>query len=104
MTPNLGGNAGASAYSIEERERRKALLISNNACSRCDAVAWSLSLEAQMQLRPRRSDPTQKELLCGQCCRRQDAKAIDPSNMSNRLASRVRKERKANRRKRRRPA
>lgn len=62
-------------YTPEERERRRALMVNNNTCQRCDRTAYTLSREALMQLRPKRSNPDKKELLCGECCAKGDAKA-----------------------------
>ena len=66
-----------SMYAPEERERRKALIEFNNECQRakCHRVAWSYAEEAQMQLRPKRNDPSQMQLVCGQCCATEDAVA-----------------------------
>lgn len=73
-------------YTPEERERRKALIQFNNGCARCSRVAWSLSLEARMQLRSKRNDPTRKELLCGECCAADDAKKPRPKRKRRRAA------------------
>lgn len=73
-------------YEPEERERRLALIRSGNTCASCNGVAWSLSLEALMELRPKRSDPTQTELLCGGCIAADDAKKPRPKRKRRRAA------------------
>lgn len=57
-----------------EQERSAALIAANNECARCGIVAWSRQLEASMELRPKRGNPDRKELVCGSCCAKQDAK------------------------------
>lgn len=79
-----------SMYSDEERERRKALIACNNECARCGGVAWRLSLEAEMQLRPKRNDPRLKELVCGECCRKQDAATTRQARRERRAVKRQR--------------
>jgi hypothetical protein len=76
-----------SMYTNEERERRLALIRTGNTCAYCNRVAWSLSLEALMQLRPKRNDPDQKELLCGECCAATDAKRPGPKRKRRRRAA-----------------
>jgi hypothetical protein len=73
-------------YTPEEHERRRALIQFNNTCAQCNNVAWSLSLEAAMQLRPKRSDPKRKELLCGGCCAADDPKKPGPKRKCRRVA------------------
>jgi hypothetical protein len=45
-----------------------------NTCARCGSVAWSRQLEAALELRPKRADPDKKEVVCGPCCTKEDAK------------------------------
>jgi len=71
-------------YTPEERERRKALLKYDNVCARCKRAAWSLSLEAAMQLRPKWKDPEKKELVCGECCKASDAAAVKKAQKKER--------------------
>lgn len=59
---------------ISEQERAAALIASNNTCARCGNVAWSRQLKAAMELRQKRSNPDRKELVCAECCTKQDAK------------------------------
>lgn len=73
-------------YTPNERERRKALILSGNTCSSRNRVAWSLSMEALMQLRPKRRDPTHKELLFGACCAADDARKPRPRRKRRRTA------------------
>lgn len=58
----------------QEAERMAAIIAVNNTCQRCGLVAWSRQLEAALQLRPKRGNPDRKEVVCGQCCAKQDAK------------------------------
>ncbi len=80
-----------SRYSPEERERRKALVVCNNTCARCDRTAWSLALEALMELRPKRGDPFRKELVCGPCCYEQDRRAADAAKKQRRAEKKQRR-------------
>lgn len=82
---------GKPIYNPTERARRKALIESGNECGRCGKVAWSLSLEAQMQLQPKCGRPKLRELVCGDCRRKEDAK---PEKLSKRAKGRDRNERK----------
>lgn len=59
---------------ISEQERITAIIDANNECARCGSVAWSRQLEAELQLRPKRGNPGQLEVVCGRCCAKQDAK------------------------------
>lgn len=90
----LAGNNFEGQTIVDVVERRNDHTF-NNTCARCERVAWTLTLEALMQLRPKRNDPAKKDLMCGECCAKQDAKPIDVKNMSKRLTRRLRNERKA---------
>lgn len=61
-------------YPSDERDRRKALIESNNTCARCGHVAWSLQLEAAMELRQTRRDPRKTEIVCGSCAEKAEQK------------------------------
>ena len=73
-------------YPTEERARRKALIQFNNACQRCGRTAWSLTLEAKMELGPKRGDPSRKELVCGECAYKKDRQAADLARKRRRSA------------------
>ena len=82
---------GNPIYNPGEWARRKALIESGNECGRSGKVAWSLSLEAQIQLQPKCGRPQLRELVCGECRRKDDPK---PEKLSKRAKGRDRDERK----------
>ncbi len=67
--------AGKTPEELSREFEPTAQSIHTWVSQRCDGTAYTLSREALMQLRTKRSDPDKKELLCGECCAKDDAMA-----------------------------
>ena len=65
---------GGGVTPEQEAERMAAIIAVDNECERCGSVAWSRQLEAALHLRPKRGNPDRKEVVCGQCRSKQEAK------------------------------